>query len=134
MISFYTMTPVFGLIYALLRRRQTRPFRPIPLWLILVTLAPEVLDGFTHLLSDTLAGDFTTGFRATNAWLAVLTSNAWPAFYAGDHLGTFNWWARLITGLLAAWSIAFALLPFLDGLINEERERIRPLYAEAPRG
>ena len=95
MISFYTMTPVFGLVYALLRRwkmpkGQTLPFRPIPLWLILIALAPEILDGFTHLLSDTLASDFTTGFRATNAWLAVLTSNAWPAFYAGDHLGTFN--------------------------------------------
>ncbi|NOH04998.1 MAG: hypothetical protein HND47_24995 [Chloroflexi bacterium] len=43
----------------------------------------------THMVSD-FAG-IGNGFRDTNAWLAVLTNNTFPAtFYAGDALGSFN--------------------------------------------
>ncbi len=112
MISFYTMTPVFGLLYAWLRRR--RPQRPLSWVAFGLTLLPMAIDGGTHALSDLLYGVSNGGFRDTNAWLAWLTGNAFPGFYAGDHFGTFNWWARLLTGLLAAWGVAFTLFPWLE--------------------
>jgi uncharacterized membrane protein len=122
MISFYTLTPLFGLLYALLRQVGWR-VQPLSLQVLLWTLAPLLLDGFTHLLNDTLAGDYTSGFRDTNAWLAVLTANAFPGFYAGDSLGAFNWWMRLLTGVLAAWGVAFTVFPFLNEIIGAEARR-----------
>lgn len=116
MISFYTMTPIFGLFNAL--RRQRRP-KPISFRLLLLALLPIVLDGTTHALNDLVAGVVGSGFRDTNAWLAVLTNQAFPGFYAGDHFGTFNWWMRLITGIVAAWGLASFLFPWLDQLFRE---------------
>jgi hypothetical protein len=117
MISFYTMIPVFGLFYALLRRWIRRP---LPLKVFLLTLLPLVLDGATHIASDMFFGISSSGFRDTNAWLAVLTGNSAPGFYAGDYLGTFNWWMRVITGLLAAWGSAFSIFPWLNELLRRE--------------
>jgi uncharacterized membrane protein len=122
MVSFYFMVPVFGLVYALLRAVGVR-VKPIS-WLVLaVLLAPIAVDGATHALNDVLAGMTGAGFRDTNAWLALLTGNAFPGFYAGDQLGTFNWWARLITGLLAALGLAFFTLPWLEQLVEQEFEQ-----------
>jgi len=113
MIAFYTMTPVFGLMYTGLRRRIT--VRPLSLQTFLLALLPLAIDGSTHALNDALFGPYSMeGFRNTNAWLAAFTLNRFPELYAGDHLGTFNWWARLLTGLLAAWAVAFTLFPMLD--------------------
>ena len=122
MVSFYFMTPVFGAIYALLSRRG-HAVGPISLTLLLLTLLPLAVDGLSHVANDLLYGISSGGFRDTNAWLASLTGNAFPALYAGDHLGTFNWWARLLTGLLAAWGTAFYLFPRLDRLLSEEHRR-----------
>lgn len=117
MLSFYTMTPVFGLLYAALGRGRWRPIS----WRVLVlTLLPIALDGTTHILNDLLSGVSGGGFRDTNLWLAALTGNAFPAFYPGDHFGTFNWWARLLTGLLAAWGVAFFAFPWLDKLFQRQ--------------
>ena len=124
MISFYTLTPLFGLLYALLRQAGWR-VGPLSWRVLLLALAPMMLDGFTHLLNDAFIGDYTSGFRDTNAWLALLTANAFPGFYAGDHLGAFNWWMRLLTGVLAAWGIAFMIFPFLDRVMGEEAKRYR---------
>ena len=124
MISFYTLTPLFGLLYALLRQAGWR-VRPLSWRTLLLALTPLLIDGFTHLVNDSFVGDYTSGFRDTNAWLAVLTANAFPGFYAGDNLGTFNWWMRLLTGVLAAWGIAFTLFPFLDRVMGEEAKRYR---------
>lgn len=121
MISFYTMTPLFGLLYVLLR--HLRPLRPLPWPLLLLALAPLAFDGATHALSDLLFGVSGGGFRDINHWLAVLTGNAFPVFYAGDHAGTFNWWMRLLTGLLAAWGLAFWAFPRLDQLFRQESAR-----------
>ncbi|HXF59984.1 MAG TPA: exosortase/archaeosortase family protein [Caldilineaceae bacterium] len=121
MISFYTMTPAFGLLYALLRR--LRPIRPVSWRVLLLALLPLVVDGTTHALNDLLYGVAGGGFRDTNAWLAILTGNAFPGFYAGDHAGTFNWWLRLFSGLLAAWGVAFTLFPWLDQLFRQELAR-----------
>lgn len=122
MISWYGMIPVFGLVYAL-RRQWGKPPRPIPLRLFLLLLFPLVLDGGTHLLNDLITMGNGTGFRDTNQWLMLLTSNAWPAFYAGDHLGTFNWWMRLVTGLLGAGAIVFWVFPWLDQWMTAELAR-----------
>lgn len=121
MISFYTMTPVFGLCYVLLRR--LRPIRPLSWRLLVPALLPLALDGGTHALNDLLYGISANGFRDTNEWLALLTGNAFPTFYAGDHAGTFNWWMRLLTGLTAAWGVAFWFFPWLDRLFQEEASR-----------
>lgn len=141
MLSFYTMTPVFGLLYAALKNRTRmaqigridadkirenqwvpRHPRSIPIsWRVLVlALLPIALDGGTHMLSDLISGVSNSGFRDTNLWLAALTGNAFPAFYTGDHFGTFNWWARLVTGLLAAWGVAFFAFPWLDRLFQRQ--------------
>jgi len=120
MISFFGLMPVFGLAYAGLRWWR-RAVRPLPLWLLAVALTPLALDGITHMASDALFGVSAGGFRDTNAWLAALTGGAFPGFYAGDHVGTFNWWMRLLTGGLGAWGIVFFALPWLDRWLGPER-------------
>ena len=116
MVSFYGGWFLFALLYGLLRGR-VRGLRPIGRglrWQVaLLLMLPMALDGGTHMLSD-LWG-VGTGFRDTNAWLALLTGNLFsPAFYAGDAWGSFNSVARLVTGLLAAFGLIFWLLPLLD--------------------
>jgi hypothetical protein len=64
------------------------------------------------MISD-LAG-IGQGFRDTNQWLAVLTKYIYPAsFYAGDALGSFNSWARLLSGISAGLGLAWLLFPFM---------------------
>jgi hypothetical protein len=134
MISFYWMTPMWGLVYALLRKGRG-PIRPLPRPIILLALAPLVMDGVTHLANDTLYGVTSGSFRDTNAWLAWLTANAFPGFYAGDHFGTFNWWMRLLTGILAAWGLVFGYLPWIDNVLRKEENRyctLKSLVVQQP--
>lgn len=80
-----------------LRKREN--FRPLSRSIMLILVAPLILDGITHWLSD--FDGLVTGFRWHNAWLATLTANIFSeSFYVGDGIGSFNSWARLITGLL----------------------------------
>ncbi len=122
MVSFYT--PFFGggLLMAISRwqRRkrlgqQDAPsgWKPMPLFWWILALAPIAIDGFTHMVSDAI--NFGGGFRDTNAWLAALTNNAFaPTFYADDALGSFNWWMRLFTGLLAGFATVWFTFPYLE--------------------
>jgi uncharacterized membrane protein len=119
MISFYFMTPIFGLVYAFLRTAGIR-VRPMPWQLLAIMLVPMAIDGVTHGINDIVSGMAGTGFRDTNAWLAILTGGAFPALYAGDQWGSFNAWARLITGVWAAFGLAFFTFPWLDQLIEQE--------------
>lgn len=119
MLSFYTMTPFFGALCWLLRRAEVT-VQPLRWGIVALALFPLALDGITHLINDALVGMSGTGFRDTNAWLQALTANAWPAFYAGDQLGAFNWWARLLTGVLAAWALAFAFFPRFEQILAAE--------------
>ena len=118
MISFYWMTPVWGLVYAALRQRGA--IRPLALKIILLALAPLVIDGVTHMINDSIYGVSAEGFRDTNAWLRQLTDDAFPGFYAGDHFGTFNWWMRLLTGILAAWGLVFGYFPWMNNFLRRE--------------
>lgn len=109
MVSLYSGLLAAGLLYAPLRRR----LKPLPWWGFLLLALPLVLDGGTHFLSD-FAG-LGHGFRDSNAWLAALTGNVWPAaFYAGDAFGSFNSWMRLATGVLFALGAVWFAYPYLD--------------------
>ncbi len=111
MVALYTSLFVSSVVVRFLRRG----LRPLPIWAAVLLALPMVLDGGTHFVSD-LAG-LGQGFRDTNAWLAALTGNVLPAaFYAGDALGSFNSWMRLITGALFGISIGFWALPYLESL------------------
>lgn len=80
-------------------------------WRLLLPYLPLLIDGLSHLIDDTLR----LGVRVDNAWLAALTGNALPAaFYAGDAIGSFNWWLRLLTGLLAGFAFVRQVYPLLD--------------------
>jgi uncharacterized membrane protein len=108
MISFYTSVWLFAVIWFPFRRR----IKPLSWWGFVLLLLPITLDGGTHMISD-LAG-IGQGFRDTNAWLATLTNNVFPAtFYAGDVLGSFNSLMRFLTGLLAGLGIVWIAFPYI---------------------
>jgi uncharacterized membrane protein len=108
MISFYTSVWLFALAWWPVRRK----LKPIAWLAFALLLIPMIIDGSTHAISD-LRG-IGLGFRDTNQWLAALTNNALsPAFYAGDALGSFNSWARLISGLLAGLGIVWLAFPYI---------------------
>jgi len=115
MVSFYTSIWIFAVAWRLFRKK----IKPIS-WLgFILLLLPMVLDGGTHLLSD-LSG-VGQGFRDTNQWLAILTNHALPAgFYAGDALGSFNSWARFLTGVSAGLGIAWLVFPNLEDSFGEK--------------
>jgi uncharacterized membrane protein len=112
MVSLYTPLFLGGLLYAL-SRGAGRAWKPLPVRTWALVYVPLAIDGLSHLVNDVTG----MGFRDTNAWLATLTGHMLPAaFYAGDALGSFNWWLRLTTGLLAGFATIWALYPRLDGL------------------
>ncbi len=112
MISVYGGVWLAGLIYVALGRRVPRV--SLVAWLLLGVL-PLGLDGVTHMINDVVAGTTGLGFRDINAWLAALTGDVLPqSFYAGDQLGSFNSWARWITGFLFSFTTVFALFPIID--------------------
>jgi uncharacterized membrane protein len=117
MISFYTSVWIFAVVWFLLLRH----IRPLKWWGFMLLLLPIALDGGTHMLSD-LSG-IGLGFRDTNQWLALWTGNSLPvAFYAGDALGSFNSWMRLVTGLLAGAGIAWFIFPILAQTMTLDQE------------
>jgi uncharacterized membrane protein len=108
MISFYTSFWIFALAWWPLRRR----LKPISWVALLLFLLPMAVDGATHMLSD-LSG-IGQGFRDSNGWLLTLSGGSLPArFYSGDALGSFNSWARLVTGILAGWGLAWMAFPYI---------------------
>lgn len=109
MVYMYTSILVFGWLYWPLRRWV----RPLPLWAIALFFVPLAIDGGSHFISD-LSG-LSSGFRATNEWLAALTGSIFPdSFYTGNALGSFNAWMRLLTGLLVGIGLAWLACPYLE--------------------
>lgn len=115
MISMYTATWLFGLAWWPLHRR----IKPLPWWGLALFLLPMAVDGFTHFFSD-LAG-IGLGFRFTNAWLATLTNQVYPAsFYIGDAWGSFNSVVRLLTGVLFGIGVVWFSFPYMHRSFSED--------------
>ena len=107
MVSLFTSIWLFTVLWLPVRHKA----KPLSWWVFGLLLIPIVLDGGSHAISD-LAG-MGRGFRDSNAWLATLTQHALPAwFYAGDALGSFNSWMRLVTGVVAGFSITWLVFPW----------------------
>jgi uncharacterized membrane protein len=126
MVSTYSSLPLAAALWWPLRRR----LKPLPFWGFVLFTLPLVLDGASHMLSD-LAG-VDQGFRASNAWLAQLTANRLPAtFYAGNALGSFNSWMRLITGILFGIGAVWFAFPHVDLSFRETAAAIRAKFERA---
>lgn len=114
MVSFYGSVWLFAIPWWLLRRK----IRPLPWWGLALLLMPIIVDGVAHAISD-LSG-IDQGFRQANQWLATLTGNRLPVwFYAGNELGSFNSWMRLITGGLAGLGLVWFVFPYMQSSIAE---------------
>lgn len=117
MVFMYTSILIFGGIWWLRRRKV----KPLPWWGLILLLLPMAVDGTSHMISD-FAG-IGQGFRDSNLWLANLTNNAFsPSFYAGDALGSFNSWMRLLTGLLFGLGVVWFGFPYLNKYFSELAE------------
>ena len=128
MVSMWTSIWVGGLLFAVLGRRV----KPLPVWVFVVLALPMALDGGTHFLSDITAPAFGLGFRDNNVWLANLTGNAFsPAFYAGDALGSFNSWMRLLTGTLFGLGAAWVSMPYMAEFFEDTRAQIEAKFSRA---
>jgi uncharacterized membrane protein len=126
MVSMYTGFWLASIGFAFVRRR----IQPLPIWGYILMLMPMAIDGGTHFLADIQAGaNFGTGFRDTNLWLAQLTHNAFPAtFYAGDAVGSFNSWMRLITGALFGLASVWMAFPYAEAAFSEMREELEDRF------
>jgi len=121
MVSMYTSTFVFGLLYWPLRRKV----KPLPWWGLVLFLLPMAVDGTSHFISD-FAG-IGQGFRDSNLWLASLTPGIFsPSFYAGDALGSFNSWMRILTGVFFGLGVVWYGFPYLDEWFREITQQLHP--------
>lgn len=129
MVSLYTGILFWAAVLGLWRRRLSR----LPLWGLVLLALPMVVDGGTHMLSDMLGG-IGGGFRYDNAWLASLTNYAFSSgFYAGDSLGSFNSWMRLISGVLFSLGGVWFILPALEDAFMGTKETVEAKFARAGR-
>ncbi|MEW5987555.1 MAG: DUF2085 domain-containing protein [Chloroflexota bacterium] len=127
MVFMYGSLLLWGLLYWPLRHR----LKPLRLWSFALLLLPMIMDGVTHAISDFAIG-IGSGFRDTNTWLAVLTNHALPAtFYVGDAPGSFNSWARLITGMLFGLGVVWLLYPYLESGFTDTAGRIEDKFRRA---
>jgi uncharacterized membrane protein len=125
MVSLYIPLFVGALLFALARwrSRKERPWRPLSVRRWLLALVPIFVDGVTHMISGAIHPVY--GFRDSNAWLARLTGEVFaPTFYAGDAIGSFNWWMRLVTGLLAGLATVWLVYPHVAEAFAEIRESL----------
>jgi uncharacterized membrane protein len=114
MVSMFGSIWLFGILWWPLRHR----IKPIPWWGALLFVLPMSVDGATHLISDLFG--IGGGFRDINLWLVNLTHNAFPpGFYAGDALGSFNSWMRLITGILFGLGIVWFGFPSIHNVFQD---------------
>jgi uncharacterized membrane protein len=127
MVSMYTSTWLFGLLWWPLRKR----LKHLPWWGLVLFLLPMAIDGTSHLFSD-LSG-IGQGFRDSNAWLAALTRHAFSTtFYAGDAWGSFNSLMRLLTGILFGIGVVWFGYPYLDEAFSPQIPLVRKIAAYPP--
>lgn len=128
MVSMYTSMFFGVVIYAGLRHRTPK----LPMWGFILLCIPMGIDGVTHMISD-FTGGIGYGFRDDNAWLALLTRNIFPAsFYAGDALGSFNSWMRLITGILFGLGTVWLAFPYMEESFQEVNEGMQSIVTAQP--
>jgi len=116
MVAMYTTVWIGGLLFAFVRRR----FRPLPFFWYVALIMPLAVDGTSHLINDVLG----LSFRDSNAWLHALTGGGgiFPTTsYAGDALGSFNSWMRLLTGTIFGLASAWLIYPCLERAFAEVR-------------
>jgi len=119
MVSMFTSTWLFGVLWWPLRKR----LKSLPWWGLVLFLLPMFVDGASHFFSD-LAG-IGKGFRDSNAWLAVLTHQTFPAsFYAGDAWGSFNSLVRLLTGVFFGLGIVWFGYPLLADVFSTKTQNL----------
>ena len=110
MVYMYTSIIIFAVLLFAPRKKT---LQPLPWWGFFLLLFPMAVDGSTHFISD--LNGIGSGFRDSNAWLAILTNHRLPTtFYAGDAFGSFNSWMRLITGLLFGLGVVWFLFPYIQ--------------------
>jgi uncharacterized membrane protein len=117
MVFMYSSIILWGIIFF---RPLRKGLQPLSWWGFVLLSLPLVIDGGTHFFSD-IVGGIGGGFRYSNIWLARLTNYTFPAtFYAGDALGSFNSWMRLVTGILFALGIVWFIFPYLQRSFDHE--------------
>jgi uncharacterized membrane protein len=127
MVYMYTSLLIAGLVFWPFRRKV----KPLPWWGCLLLLLPMALDGGSHLVSDMMAG-VGGGFRFYNMWLAILTGNLFPAtFYAGDTLGSFNSWMRILSGVCFGIGVVWFLYPRINYGFNDTAQQIETKFAQS---
>lgn len=129
MVSMYTSIFLGGLLYWPLRKR----LKPLPLWAFVLMVLPMAIDGGSHFLSDLLSGGaIGIGFRDSNAWLAALTNNVFGTmFYVGDALGSFNWWMRLMSGVLLGIGVVWLVFPLMEEWMADTARQIETKFSNA---
>lgn len=90
--AIYTSLLLVGLVYSQVRRWLVA--HPLPWRWFLLLLLPTVLDAGTHMLGNLLPH---LNLRDPN-----------------DALWSFNWWMRMITGVLLALGVLLAVYPRID--------------------
>jgi uncharacterized membrane protein len=119
MIFMYSSILIMAWIWYPFRKKLTS----IPIWGLILLLTPMALDGITHMISD-LAG-IGQGFRDSNVWLAGFTNFSFsPEFYAGDKLGSFNSWMRVVSGIFFGIGLVFFGFPYFDEVFDNKVSRI----------
>ncbi len=106
--AIYTAIFLGGLLFGLVRRRC----RPLPWWALVLASLPMALDAATQLPRAVLT---EWPLRTENHWAVVLTGNIFPRwFYAGDAVGTLNWWLRTVTGAVFGLGLVFTIYPWIE--------------------
>lgn len=120
MISTYGGVWLGAVLWAIFGKRVPR--LSLVVWIALGVL-PLGLDGFTHFINDIVAGSSGQGFRDTNDWLRALTGGIFPdEFYYGNMLGSFNSYARWITGVLFGVTTVFAIFPIVNNALLDTQQ------------
>ena len=121
MMSIFIGMFIGGLAWGLSRGKLR-----IGLFIFLLLLLPILLDGFSHMISDT-----SNGFRDINNWARFLTGNAFSdTFYNETTAGSLNWWFRVITGTLFGLGITWYLFTRFDDYFKKVRQRLEPRLRE----
>lgn len=94
----------------------------VGLLVFLLLLLPILLDGFSHMISET-----NVGFREVNQWARLLSANLFTeSFYTQSKAGSLNWWLRAITGTLFGLGITWFLFSCFDDYFKNVRTKLAP--------